>query len=87
MAYQSKASKEWFERNGVEAPEVVQHYSDDELAKKFQEQSQSTIHGDWLQIGNTLHCRKCNNHGLLIDTSKVLVGTDDKGLPILNDIV
>lgn len=87
MAYKSKASKEWFERNGVEPPEVVQHYSDEELAKKFQEQADSTVHGDWLQIGNTLHCRKCNNHGFLIGTDKILRGTDDKGLPILDNIV
>jgi hypothetical protein len=78
----------WFDRNGVERPKHDPHLTEEELAKTFERLRKETVHGDWLQDGNRLVCRKCNPQHASepIPTEYLLMGTDSKGLPILKKI-
>lgn len=75
---------DWVERHGATPIESIPHGTEDDITEKMK----GTVHGDWVQMGNVLICRKCPNHHQTepIPTEYLLKGTDNKGLPILEKL-
>lgn len=80
----NKDGENWYQRHGVKEPESIPHGTEENITAKLS----GTVHGEWIQMGNTLICRKCpNNHSTEpIPVDRILIGTDDNGLPILKKL-
>jgi hypothetical protein len=77
----------WYDRHGVDRPRHDPHLTEEELLKTFEKIRAETVHGDWIQEGNRLTCRRCNPpHSDTIPTDYLLQGTDKNGLPKLKKI-
>lgn len=84
---QAKDPNSWYNYHGVKPPDSISHATPEEIEGLFNDVIKDTKHGSWRQIGDTIHCGRCGNHGHRISTSKMLVGETDDGLPKLKDIV
>lgn len=78
----------WYDRNGVARPDVSEHMTEEKLVEIFDKLRKETVHGDWIQDGNRLVCRKCNPQHASepIPIDYLLQGTDDRGLPLLKKL-
>lgn len=76
--------EDWYSRNGVSPPESISHGLEEDISAKLS----GTVHGAWIQRGRTLICMKCPQHHATeaIPVNKILIGTDENGLPILTTI-
>lgn len=74
-----------YEALGVTPPEITPH---DEQARDAAFESQRRQGHLWKQNGNHIECSVHGfTHGHVIPVDKKLTGTDDRGMPILADIV
>lgn len=80
----SKDNQDWYTRMGAKPPESIPHGTEEDITANLS----GTVHGDWVQMGNTLICRKCPNHHQTepIPVDRFLAGTDDRGYPILTKL-
>lgn len=80
----NKDGEDWYQRNGVKSPESILHGTEEDITAKLS----GTVHGAWQQMGNRLICTKCPNHHMTdpIPIDRLLMGTDNDGLPILAKI-
>lgn len=80
-----KQNNDFYQKLGVEAPSHEAHGTQEELERKFAE---NRTHGHiWQQRGSFVVCTSCPfEHSFSVPTSKILKGTDEKGMPILESI-
>lgn len=82
-----EADEKLYSRLGLEKPSHSPHITEEELQKKFEELKLNTHH-QWHQSGREIYCDcEVGHHASYIPTNKLLIGTDQKGLPIFRDIV
>lgn len=72
-----------YEALGVDAPQTIPHYTPEEM-----ESFRIPVKKEWKQRGNTIY--REGEEAVFhtqIPIHKMLVGTDEKGHPILRDVV
>lgn len=73
--------KEW----GVDQPDFFPHVTDEEREAKMEELRQRSH--TWISEGPDAVCVECEHkHGFYIGPNKIVVGTDENNLPILQDL-
>ena len=72
-----------YEALGVDPPESIQHFTDEEM-----ESFRIPFKREWKQSGNMIY-REGEEavFGTKIPTNKMLAGTDEKGMPVLVDVL
>lgn len=78
----NKYEDQFFERNGLETPRHIPHFTEEER-EKFKVQATHA----WKQRGNQLFCNcELGTHTSYLPVDKILLGTEDDGTPILGDV-
>lgn len=75
--------------HGVQGPERVAVGDPDAIMEQLRSQA-GRVHGKWTQegVGGYIECHNCDDiHGHAVKTDDMLMGTDNRGNPILKKLV
>ncbi len=83
MTYHTE-DEDFYRKLDIAPPSIAEHGTEEDIREKLV----PMMPKQWRQEGNQLIGEtEAGTHSQTIPTNKLLIGTDDKGLPIFRDIV